>query len=163
MSHHHAHVLWQRQADERFTDQRYSRRHTWKFDGGAVIAAAASPQVVPLPLTDASAVDPEEAFIAALASCHMLWFLSIAAAAGWVVDRYEDAAEGLLGPEHPPTPATPQPRTCITRVSLRPQVHFAGNHGPDPATLAHLHHQAHEACFLAASVRFPIEIEMANR
>ena len=89
MSEHQARVRWQRNGAV-FTDQRYSRAHRWNFDGGAEIAAAASPQVVAPSLTDASAIDPEEAFVASISSCHMLWFLSLAAAAGVRIDSYDD-------------------------------------------------------------------------
>ncbi|MBE0546205.1 MAG: OsmC family protein, partial [Rubrivivax sp.] len=96
MSEYTAHVAWQRDPLEAFTDNRYSRRHLLRFDGGAVIAGSSSPSVVPLPLSDASAVDPEEMFVASLASCHMLWFLSLAAKRGLRIDRYEDDAAGTL-------------------------------------------------------------------
>ena len=88
-----AEVLWQRAAHEAFTDNRYSRKHRLRFDGGTEVPGSASPSVVPLPMSDAAAVDPEEAFVASLAACHMLWFLSIAAGAGYVVDQYRDAAD----------------------------------------------------------------------
>ena len=92
---HAATVVWTRGTDD-FLDKRYHRSHQWQFDGGATVAASSSPHVVPLPYSDASAVDPEEAYIAALASCHMLWFLDLASRAGWRVNRYTDAAEGTM-------------------------------------------------------------------
>jgi organic hydroperoxide reductase OsmC/OhrA len=94
MATHHASVIWQRAGDAKFIDNRYSRGHRWEFDGGAVVPASSSPAVVPLPLSDPKGVDPEEAFVASLSSCHMLWFLFYAAKGGFVVDSYNDAAEG---------------------------------------------------------------------
>lgn len=152
MALHTATVAWAR-GDARFTDHRYSRAHRWRFDGGAEVAAAASPHVVPPALTDAAAVDPEGAFVAALAACHMLWFLALAARRGLVVDAYEDHAEGVLAPD-----ASGQ--LAMTAVTLRPRVRYAG--APlDAAAEAALHHAAHEACFLARSVRTAITIEAA--
>ncbi|MBA4177341.1 MAG: peroxiredoxin [Leptothrix sp. (in: Bacteria)] len=151
MAEHTAQLHWQRGADEAFTDQRYSRRHTLRFDGGAVMAASSSASVVPLPMSDAAAVDPEEMFVAALASCHMLWFLSLAAARGHVVDRYEDAAVGVLA-------RNGAGRLAMTVVTLRPRVVFAGA-APAADALAALHHASHEACFIAQSVRTEVRCE----
>ncbi len=142
---HGAHIHWQR-GSQRFIDQRYSRRHTWRFDGGALVTASSSPSVVPLPYSDPAGIDPEEAFVAALSSCHMLWFLSLAAAGGWVVDDYDDPAEGLMGPDA-------QGRTVMQAVTLRPRTRFAGERQPTQAELEALHHRAHDVCFLAQSVR----------
>jgi organic hydroperoxide reductase OsmC/OhrA len=154
MSVHAATVLWER-GPARFTDQRYPRAHRWRFDGGAEVPASSSPHAVPVPLSDPSAVDPEEAFVAAIASCHMLWFLALAAKRGLVVDRYEDAAEGTLGPDA-------QGRQAITRVTLRPRVAYAGP-APTSEAEAALHEAAHASCFLAASVRSEIRIEPPPR
>jgi organic hydroperoxide reductase OsmC/OhrA len=151
MSQHAARIQWIR-GDQVFTDRRYSRAHTLHFDGGAVVPASSSPQVVPLPMSDASAVDPEEMFVAALSSCHLLWFLDLACRAGWCVDRYDDAAEGRMGRDA-------DGHLAITQVTLRPAVAFAGERQPDAAELARLHHEAHEACFIARSVRCPVEVE----
>ncbi|TOP07235.1 peroxiredoxin, partial [Vibrio parahaemolyticus] len=96
MSKHTALIAWQRQANEIFSDNQYSRAHTWRFDGGLLVPASPSPHVVPLPLSVEENVDPEEAFVAALSSCHMLVFLSIAAKRRYVIDSYVDAAEGEL-------------------------------------------------------------------
>ena len=152
MSEYTAQLHWQRAADERFTDQRYSRRHTLLFDGGVVLPGSSSPSVVPLPMSDAAAVDPEELFVAALASCHMLWFLSLAAARGQVVDRYEDDAVGLMA-------RNAEGRLAMTVVTLRPRVRLAGGAPVDAATLAALHHAAHEACFIASSVKTELRCE----
>ncbi len=152
MTEYTAQLVWQRDAQELFTDQRYSRRHTLRFDGGAVLAASSSPSVVPLPWSDAAAVDPEELFVASLASCHMLWFLSLAAAAGHVVDHYEDEAVGHLARD-----ATQ--RMAMTTVTLRPRVRCGGASPPDAAALAALHQRAHEACFIANSVKTEVRCE----
>jgi organic hydroperoxide reductase OsmC/OhrA len=152
MSEYTAHVSWQRDALEAFTDNRYSRRHLLRFDGGAVVAGSSSPSVVPLPLSDASAVDPEEMFVASLASCHMLWFLSLAAKQGVRVDRYEDEASGTLQ-------RRADGRLAMTRVTLRPRVHVIGAGQPTAAELQALHEAAHEACFIANSVTAEVRCE----
>lgn len=142
---------WQRLAGEAFTDQRYHRRHDWRFDGGAVVPGSSSVLSVPLPHSDPAAVDPEEAFIAALSSCHLLWFLSLAAQAGFVVDAYRDDAVGLMA-------KNAQGRVAITQVTLRPAVRFAGRQ-PTPAEHEALHHQAHERCYIANSVSSDVRCE----
>lgn len=150
MSIYRAELLWQR-GEQVFTDQRYSRRHLLRFDG-LEVPGSSSPQVVPLPHSDAQALDPEEAFVASLASCHLLWFLSIAADQGYCVDRYEDPAEGVLA-------RNAQGRFAMTRVTLRPHCWFSGAKQPDAAALSALHHQAHEACFIAQSVKTEVLCE----
>ena len=151
-SNHTALVHWQRFASEPFNDNRYSRRHDWRFDGGAVVPASSSPHSVPLPYSDPAAVDPEEAFVAALSSCHMLWFLSLAAKAGWVVDRYRDDASGTLA-------LNAAGRHAMTVVTLRPAVAWGGSRQPDAAERARLHHAAHEACYIANSVTTEVRCE----
>ena len=146
MGHYSAQLLWQRAADEPFSDNRYSRRHRLRFDGGAELVGSSSPQVVPLPMSDASAVDPEEMFVASLASCHMLWFLSIAAERGFLVDRYSDHATGTLARDA-------QGRMAMTEVTLHPQVVFIGERVATAAELQALHDEAHEKCFIANSVK----------
>lgn len=151
MSHYTTRVHWNR-AGATFSDNRYSRGHTWEFDGGTVVAASSSPQVVPLPMSVEAAVDPEEAFVASLSSCHLLWFLSLAAKRGYVVDDYEDAAEGVME-------KNAEGKVAITRVTLRPLAVFRGERIPDRAALEALHHAAHEQCFIANSVRSEVRIE----
>jgi organic hydroperoxide reductase OsmC/OhrA len=146
-----AHIEWDR-GEQSFVDNRYSRRHLWRFDGGAEVAGSSSALSVPLPMSDASAVDPEEAFVAALSSCHMLWFLGLAAKQKFRVDRYADDAEGVMG-------KNADGRIAITHVTLRPAVAFSGDRQPSPDELANLHRQAHERCFIANSVRTDIRIE----
>jgi organic hydroperoxide reductase OsmC/OhrA len=141
---------WER-GDQPFSDKRYSRRHEIRFDGGHVMPGSSSPLSVREPYSDASAVDPEEAFIASISSCHMLWFLDIACRAGWVVDDYRDDAVGVMD-------RNAQGQVAITVVTLRPAVKFAGKQ-PDTAELHHLHHRAHAECFIANSVKSEVRCE----
>jgi organic hydroperoxide reductase OsmC/OhrA len=151
MHEHKAVVSWSRQGAA-FTDNRYSRGHRWRFDGGVEVPASASPHVVPPPLSVAAAVDPEEAFVAALSSCHMLWFLSLAAKRGFTVEDYRDEALGIMDLDA-------GGRLAITRVLLRPAVRFSGPRLPSPEERAALHHAAHEECTIAHSVRSDIRCE----
>ena len=144
-------IRWSRSTSEAFTDGRYSRAHEWAFDGGAVVPASSSPQVVPLPFSDPAGVDPEEAFVASLSSCHMLFFLDFARRAGLVVEGYEDVAEGVMAKRD-------DGRMAMTVVTLRPRIAWGGE-APDADALAALHHKAHEACFIANSVTSEVRIE----
>lgn len=150
MSSFGAEVIWKRKEGEIFTDRRYSRGHVWRFDGGIEVLASSSPHVVPLPYSVAENVDPEEAFVAALSSCHMLFFLHFASDAGLVIDHYCDAAIGKM--------EKVDGKTMITKVTLRPDVRYGGTQ-PDADLIAGLHHRAHEACFLANSVKSEIVVE----
>jgi organic hydroperoxide reductase OsmC/OhrA len=147
-----ASVLWQRREGEDFTRQRYSRAHVLSFDGGMEVPGSASPSVVPLPWSDAAAVDPEEMFVASLSSCHMLWFLSLAAKAGFAVTRYEDDALGVMTPNA-------QDKLYVSTVTLRPAVSFDGARLPTAAEIDALHHRAHEECFIANSVKTEVRVE----
>ncbi|EGQ8064414.1 TPA: OsmC family protein [Vibrio parahaemolyticus] len=149
MSKHTALITWQRQANEIFSDNQYSRAHTWRFDGGLLVPASPSPHVVPLPLSVEENVDPEEAFVAALSSCHMLVFLSIAAKRRYVIDSYVDAAEGELT-------AGENGKVWVSRVVLNPKVVFSGDKQPSYEQLEKMHHMAHENCFIANSVKTEI-------
>lgn len=151
MSTHTAAIAWQR-GGAKFIDNKYSRAHRWSFDGGAVVLASSSPDVVSVPFSDPAGVDPEEAFVAALSSCHMLWFLGLAAQAGYVVDAYIDAAQGVME-------KSANGRHSVTRVMLRPGIVFSGAKLPDAARVDRLHHEAHEHCFLANSVKTQIDIQ----
>jgi organic hydroperoxide reductase OsmC/OhrA len=151
MSHYTAQVLWEREGAD-FARNRYSRRHRLRFDGGAEVLASSSPQVVPLPWSDPAGVDPEEAFVASLASCHMLWFLSLAAKAGYVVDRYSDDAHGVMA-------RNAAGKMAMTQVTLHPHAVFAGDRPPDRGQLEALHHAAHEECFIANSVNTEVRCE----
>jgi organic hydroperoxide reductase OsmC/OhrA len=148
-----AEVVWQRRAEETFTDQRYSRRHEVRFDGGAVLPASSAVSSVPLPWSDPSAVDPEEMLVASISSCHMLWFLSLAAKARFVVERYRDQAVGVMTNND-------QGRLWLSEVTLRPEVTFAGERRPTHDELETLHHHAHEECFIANSVRTRVSVQL---
>lgn len=151
MTEHVAEVIWQR-GEQDFPGNRYSRKHLLRFDGGLEVAGSSSPHVVPLPMSDASAVDPEEAFVASLASCHMLWFLSIAAKRRFCVDDYRDSASGLMQ-------ENAAGKLFIAQVTLRPAVSFSGERLPSRAQIEQMHHQAHEECFIANSVKSEVRCE----
>ncbi len=151
MSSYTAELLWER-GDADFPGKRYSRRHLVNFDGGARTLWSASPQHVPAPWSDAAGIDPEEAFIASLSSCHMLFFLALAAAAGFRVDRYADSPVGVMA-------RNADGRLAITVVTLHPDVKFSGELLPSAEEIAHLHERAHEECYLANSVRAEVKVE----
>jgi organic hydroperoxide reductase OsmC/OhrA len=155
MAEYHALIEWDRRGAP-FVGGRYSREHRWTFDEGVSVPASASPHIVPVPQSTAAAVDPEEAFVAALASCHMLFFLSFAARDGFVVESYRDAAVGVLGRNADGEPA-------ITTVTLRPDITFGGERRPTGEDLDRLHHESHEACFIARSVKTVVRCEPAPR
>jgi organic hydroperoxide reductase OsmC/OhrA len=146
-----ASVVWQRSGAV-FTDHRYSRGHVWRFDGGFEVPASSSPHVVPLPQSIATAVDPEEAFVASLASCHMLWFLSIAANRALVVESYEDSAIGTMG-------RNASGKQAMTHVTLRPRVVFGGHPAPSRADILSMHREAHDQCYIANSVLCDVRCE----
>ncbi len=153
MSQYSARISWQRGAAS-FIDNQYSRAHSWQFDGGIEVPASASPHVVAVPMSLEAAVDPEEAFVAALASCHMLWFLSLAAAQRFCVDRYVDDAVGVLG-------KNAAGKVAMTTVTLRPRVEFSGEQRPTRVAFEALHHKAHDKCFIANSVTSEVRCEPA--
>ena len=144
-------IRWARDGQP-FTDNKYSRGHTWIFDGGIEVPASSSPSIVPPPYSQSRAVDPEEAFVAALSSCHMLWFLSIAAKRRFCVDRYVDDATGLMG-------RNALGKLAITHVTLRPRVAFVGEPLPTKDEIVALHHKAHAECFIANSVTSEVRCE----
>ena len=147
-------VVWSR-GEGGFADGSYSRDHEWRFDGGTVVAASASPTVVGPQRASAAAVDPEEAYVAALASCHMLTFLDLARRAGFAVESYEDNAEATMA-------RLERGRFWVDKVILRPRVVFSGDGAPDSEEFDALHERAHELCFIANSVRSEIAIEAAH-
>ena len=151
MSSYTATIRWSRKGEGDFAKGQYSRAHEWAFDGGAMVAASPSPHIVPAPWNDPAGVDPEEAFVASLSSCHMLFFLEFSRRAGLVIDSYADEAEGVLDKR-------PDGKMAMTRVTLRPRVTWADQQ-PDEAALADLHHRAHEACFIANSVTTEVTVE----
>ena len=153
MAEYKATISWARKGSpDDFTKGKYSREHTWTFDGGVTVAGSASPSVVPVPWSNPSAVDPEEALVAAISSCHMLTFVYVAQKAGFVVDSYEDAAVGTMTKsERGSTP-------WISHVTLAPRIVWGGVKRPTDVEEEHLHHQAHEQCFIAQSVKTEITV-----
>ena len=152
MSTYTATISWRRKAGERFTDGRYSRAHKWAFDGGAIVPASSSPSVVRIPFSDPAGVDPEEALVASLSSCHMLFFLDFARAGGFAVESYDDAAEGVMEKGF-------DGRIAMTRVTLHPNIVFNGEKRPTAAEVEAIHHKAHDACFIANSVKSEVRVE----
>ena len=146
-----AQTLWLR-GEQNFLDNRYSRKHVLRFDGGVEVPGSSSPHVVREPYSDATAVDPEEAFVSSLSSCHMLWFLSIAVERKFRVDRYFDAASGIME-------KNANGKLFVSVVTLRPQVQFSGAHLPTRAEVDAMHHAAHEECFIANSVKTQVLCE----
>jgi organic hydroperoxide reductase OsmC/OhrA len=151
MSTYTATIRWTRQDDGDFAKGQYSRAHEWEFDGGVTVPASPSPHVVPAPWSDFNAIDPEEAFVASLSSCHMLFFIDFARRGGFVVESYVDEAEGVLEKR-------PDGKMAMTRVTLHPRVTWGGSQ-PDEAAIADLHHRAHEACYIANSVNSEVIVE----
>ena len=150
-----AHILWNR-GEQPFVDNRFSRRHTISFDGGTVLAGSSSPQITRVPFSDPSAVDPEETFVSSLSSCHMLWFLYIAASRKLCVDSYSDRAEGTMAKNQ-------NGKLMMSVVTLRPDVMFSGEYLPSPAEVVAMHHEAHIECFIANSVLTEIRCEPVLR
>lgn len=153
MSEHTAIITWSR-SGATFTDNRYSRAHMWHFDGGVMVPASSSPNVVPAPMSEPANVDPEEAFVAALSSCHMLSFLAIAAKRRFVVDSYHDEVVGTMARDE-------RGRQFIARTVLHPEVVFAGDVTPTDAEVVAMHHEAHDVCYLANSVKTDVEVKLA--
>ena len=152
MNEYSATIRWLRgEAD--FGKARYSRAHEWEFDGGARVPASSSPHIVPEPWSAAENVDPEEAFVASLSSCHMLFFLSLAAKQGIIIDEYVDEASGYLEKGD-------DGRLAMTRVVLRPRAAYSGNEQPDAGTIETLHRQSHALCFIANSVKTEVVTEV---
>jgi organic hydroperoxide reductase OsmC/OhrA len=151
MSQYTATVVWTRPPDAPFKDNKYPRVHEWRFDGGAIVKGSSAPSSVKVPLSDPTAVDPEEALVAALSSCHMLFFLAYAAAAGFVIDRYEDDAVGDMG-------KNAKGKTAIVKVTLRPKITWVGA-PPAAEQLDQLHHRSHDSCYIANSVSADVIVE----
>lgn len=151
MAQYSAEILWLR-GEQDFLGNHYSRKHSLRFDGGLEVHGSSSPHVVPVPMSDASAVDPEEAFVASLSSCHMLWFLAIAGKRKFCVDRYFDAAVGVMEKNE-------AGKLFMSVVTLRPEVTFSGERQPTREQLDQLHHQAHIECFIANSVKSEVRCE----
>jgi len=151
MAEYVAEIIWER-GDAAFTDNRYPRRHRWRFDGGLELAGSSSPHSVPVPLSDPAAIDPEEALVAALSSCHMLWYLAIAAKRRFRVDHYRDRAVGVLS-------KNAAGKFWVSSVTLHPEVRFSGDTLPSREQIEAMHHSAHQECYIANSVSSQIRIE----
>jgi organic hydroperoxide reductase OsmC/OhrA len=150
MSKHRATISWKCTSTD-FINGRYSREHTWSFDGGVVVPASPSPSVVPAPWSNPANVDPEEAYVAAVSSCHMLTFLYLAGKEGFQVDSYDDEAIGEMTKNERGTP-------WVSSVTLQPKIHYSGSKQPNPAEEERLHHEAHEQCFIAQSIKTEITV-----
>ncbi len=151
MSEHKAIIRWSRHGPD-FLKGKYSREHTWTFDGGLTVSASPAPSVVPAPWSNAAGVDPEEAFVASISSCHMLTFVWLASRAGFVCDGYEDEAVGVMAKSE-------RGVSWVSKVTLRPRIAWSGEKLPTSADLERLHHAAHEQCFIANSVKTEIVVE----
>lgn len=150
MSEHIATIKWQRNQ-AKFTDNKYSREHLWQFDGGTKIPASSSPQVVPVPHSNPNYIDPEEAFIASIASCHMLWFLAIAANQEFTIESYLDRAVGLMSQNK-------DGKLAMTQITLSPTIVFSADNLPTTKQVEKMHQEAHQNCFLANSIKTEIII-----
>lgn len=150
MSEHKATIRWTRTSPD-FLKGKYSREHTWHFDGGATVPASASPSVVPAPFSNPAHVDPEEAFVASISSCHMLTYVYLAGKQGFQIDRYEDAAVGHMTKNEKGVP-------WVSSVTLNPKIIYSGDKQPMPADEERLHHLAHEQCFIANSIKTEVAI-----
>lgn len=146
-------IVWERGAQP-FTDNRYARGHEWRFDG-LTVPGSSAPSSVPVPLSKPDAVDPEEALVAALSACHMLFFLAFAAKYGFRVDRYEDPARGVMT-------KNAKGKLFVSHVTLAPRIVFSGEKRPTRADVERIHHRSHEECYLANSVLAEIDIQIAD-
>jgi organic hydroperoxide reductase OsmC/OhrA len=151
MAQYLAEVIWQR-GEQPFLDNRYSRKHLLRFDGGVEVPGSSSPHVVPLPMSEPAAVDPEETFVASLSSCHMLFFLSIAARQGFRVDSYHDKAVGVLE-------KNAAGKLVISQITLQPEARFSGASAPTREAIDAMHQEAHAECFIANSVLTEVRCE----
>lgn len=153
MSEHRAGLRWKNPSPgPDFLKGRYSREHTWAFDGGFTIPASPSPSVVPAPWSNPAHIDPEEAFVASIASCHFLTFVFVASRAGFQVDAYQDDAVGTMAKNDRGVP-------WVARVVLRPRVTYGGSKVPSAEDEERLHHLAHDQCFISNSVKTEIVVE----
>jgi organic hydroperoxide reductase OsmC/OhrA len=150
MSEHKAVVSWKSPGAD-FLKGKYSREHTWSFDGGVVVQASSSPSAVPVPYSNPSCVDPEEAYVASIASCHMLTYLFVASKQGFLIDSYVDEAVGVLTKNE-------NGRMWVSKVTLAPAIVYAGDKRPTPEQSSQLHHAAHEQCFIANSIKTDVAV-----
>jgi organic hydroperoxide reductase OsmC/OhrA len=155
MAEYSAVVKWRRGEGESFVDKKFSRGHAWHFDGGVTVPASSAPNVVRPPLSVVEAVDPEEALVASLSSCHMLFFLYFASAGGYVVDSYEDNAVGVMGKGE-------DGKIFMKRVTLRPKISFSGENQPSRESIEQMHLRSHEECYIANSVKSEVTVDMGD-
>ena len=153
MSEHKAIISWQRNGPD-FLKGKFSRKHTWTFDGGITVAASSAPSVVPVPFSNPAAIDPEEAFVASVSSCHMLSFLYVASKQGFEIDSYTDEAVGHMAKNERGVP-------WVSTVELNPKIAFGSQRVPSGQELEHLHHSAHEQCFIANSIKTEVKVNPA--
>jgi organic hydroperoxide reductase OsmC/OhrA len=150
MSEHKAIISWKRTSPD-FLKGRYSREHTWTFDGGVTVPASPSPSAVPAPYSNPAHVDPEEAFVASVSSCHMLTFLHLAARQGFQVDSYHAESFGVMTKDERGIP-------WVSAITLNPRIAYSGEKLPAPADEERLHHLAHEQCFIANSIKTKVTV-----
>ncbi len=150
MAEHKAILEWQRNGAD-LLKGKYSREHRWSFDGGQTVPASSAPSVVPAPYSNPACVDPEEAFVASIASCHLLTFLYVASKAGFVIDEYRDEAVGIMAKNEKGVP-------WVSTVRLNPRISYSGDRKPTAEETEHLHHQAHEQCFIANSIKTEVTV-----
>jgi len=153
MAEHKAILEWRLKDGEDFLKGRYSREHTWRFDGGTTVPASSAPSVVPVPYSNPAGVDPEEAFVASVSSCHMLTFLFLGAKRGFLIESYTDEAVGIMGKNNAGVP-------WVSRVTLNPRIKYRGERIPTPEELKELHHLSHEQCFIANSIKTEVVVEI---
>ena len=154
MSEYKASISWKLTSPD-FLKGKYSREHTWTFDGGATVPASPSPSVVPAPYSNPAHVDPEEAFVASVSSCHMLTFLYLASKQGFQVDSYDDEAVGMMTKNEKGVP-------WISSITLHPQIAYGADKRPTPEDEERLHHMAHEQCFIANSINTEVVVRAAK-
>ena len=152
MSTYTAKITWKSDSPEAFLKNQYTRGHEWEFDGGVTVPASSSPHVVRVPFSIEAAVDPEEALVASASSCHMLSFLWVASKAGFNVASYDDNAIGEMT-------ASEDGKQWISKITLDPQIVWSGDKAPTAEELAHMHHEAHEVCYIANSIKSEVVIK----
>jgi organic hydroperoxide reductase OsmC/OhrA len=152
MSTYTAKISWKNDSPVTFTKSRYTRGHTWLFDGGVEVPASSSPHAVRIPFSVEEAVDPEEALVAAASSCHMLSFLRVVSQKGFVVESYEDNAIGEMTKNE-------QGKEWISKITLDPKIVWSGENAPTAEQLAEMHHAAHELCYIANSIKSEVVVK----
>ncbi|TYP99429.1 organic hydroperoxide reductase OsmC/OhrA [Tenacibaculum adriaticum] len=148
---HHTKIVWKKNTSENFTSGKYSRVHKWYFDEGTEIRASSSPKVIPVPMSDPSAVDPEEALLAALSSCHMLFFLSIVSSKKYTIESYEDTVEGIMQKND-------NGKISMSEITLNPKTKFSSTNIPSVKEITDMHQLAHSQCYIANSLNSKINI-----